>query len=266
MVLLFMGLRRILFFFFSSRRRHTRLTCDWSSDVCSSDLGVAHRDRTRAVDRARDSRHLLRLAATVDRGARPGEIDALERRRELVEVALAALLAVGDDVDAGGLHVAHRETHGVVLRFFEVRLGDAPHLAHADAGDGARLEPRVVHQPGRLGVAADDRGEHCLTRAYAVGTAAAETAPPAVTRPGSSATKSVVNAEITAITESSVVNPAALTVGPSRYTASELTPNDTASRIPDTRERMRSSTYCTIIASTNGIAPKTKTMNASMAA
>src|SRR5580698_4136074 len=26
-------------FFFSSRRRHTRVTCDWSSDVCSSDLG-----------------------------------------------------------------------------------------------------------------------------------------------------------------------------------------------------------------------------------
>src|SRR5690242_19040015 len=28
----------LLCFFFSSRRRHTRLTCDWSSDVCSSDL------------------------------------------------------------------------------------------------------------------------------------------------------------------------------------------------------------------------------------
>src|SRR6266480_6760086 len=28
----------LFFFFFSSRRRHTRLTCDWSSDVCSSDL------------------------------------------------------------------------------------------------------------------------------------------------------------------------------------------------------------------------------------
>src|SRR2546426_6111205 len=28
----------ILFFFFSSRRRHTRLQGDWSSDVCSSDL------------------------------------------------------------------------------------------------------------------------------------------------------------------------------------------------------------------------------------
>src|SRR5580698_6967167 len=30
------------FFFFSSRRRHTRLTCDWSSDVCSSDLLVGY--------------------------------------------------------------------------------------------------------------------------------------------------------------------------------------------------------------------------------
>src|SRR2546421_789609 len=29
-----------LFFFFSSRRRHTRSDRDWSSDVCSSDLGV----------------------------------------------------------------------------------------------------------------------------------------------------------------------------------------------------------------------------------
>src|SRR6266446_7962613 len=28
-----------MFFFFSSRRRHTRLQGDWSSDVCSSDLG-----------------------------------------------------------------------------------------------------------------------------------------------------------------------------------------------------------------------------------
>src|SRR5438034_6376177 len=27
-----------VFFFFSSRRRHTRSLCDWSSDVCSSDL------------------------------------------------------------------------------------------------------------------------------------------------------------------------------------------------------------------------------------
>src|SRR6266487_4193110 len=29
-----------MFFFFSSRRRHTRWTGDWSSDVCSSDLAA----------------------------------------------------------------------------------------------------------------------------------------------------------------------------------------------------------------------------------
>src|SRR5215211_8834112 len=35
------------FFFFSSRRRHTRSLCDWSSDVCSSDLGRSGRRPTR---------------------------------------------------------------------------------------------------------------------------------------------------------------------------------------------------------------------------
>src|SRR4051812_49500674 len=40
LVLFFMWSLSVIFFFFffSSRRRHTRLTCDWSSDVCSSDL------------------------------------------------------------------------------------------------------------------------------------------------------------------------------------------------------------------------------------
>src|SRR5438876_12195244 len=43
----------VLFFFFSSRRRHTRWTGDWSSDVCSSDLGclelrVAEHQQTEA--------------------------------------------------------------------------------------------------------------------------------------------------------------------------------------------------------------------------
>src|SRR2546430_5032598 len=33
--------RRLSCFFFSSRRRHTRFDCDWSSDVCSSDLSLS---------------------------------------------------------------------------------------------------------------------------------------------------------------------------------------------------------------------------------
>src|SRR6266487_4600940 len=40
------------FFFFSSRRRHTRWTGDWSSDVCSSDLRGAGADRAVGPDRA----------------------------------------------------------------------------------------------------------------------------------------------------------------------------------------------------------------------
>src|SRR5438034_2188941 len=39
-------------FFFSSRRRHTRSLCDWSSDVCSSDLlafALEHDDRAGPV-------------------------------------------------------------------------------------------------------------------------------------------------------------------------------------------------------------------------
>src|SRR5208282_3849255 len=54
----------IFFFFFSSRRRHTRCYRDWSSDVCSSDLGLgvrallaagAYTQAMRAGDRFGDS-------------------------------------------------------------------------------------------------------------------------------------------------------------------------------------------------------------------
>src|SRR5438046_7674205 len=51
-------------FFFSSRRRHTRLVSDWSSDVCSSDLGLI---RGRAISHQglpkRLSKHLLPSSA-----------------------------------------------------------------------------------------------------------------------------------------------------------------------------------------------------------
>src|SRR6266513_4485589 len=45
----------LIFFFFSSRRRHTRSKRDWSSDVCSSDLGpddlrsFGHRSRAASM-------------------------------------------------------------------------------------------------------------------------------------------------------------------------------------------------------------------------
>src|SRR5438309_5172771 len=65
-----------VFFFFSSRRRHTRWNCDWSSDVCSSDL----RGRPRAeagrslqvigVDLLHDRSEERRVGKSVDLGGR----------------------------------------------------------------------------------------------------------------------------------------------------------------------------------------------------
>src|SRR5690606_40958901 len=50
-------------FFFSSRRRHTRFSRDWSSDVCSSDL--LHRIQIDALLRHfPQGRHIAQLADT----------------------------------------------------------------------------------------------------------------------------------------------------------------------------------------------------------
>src|SRR5688572_31618888 len=42
-------------FFFSSRRRHTRFDCDWSSDVCSSDLTPCASVKATSCTKARRS-------------------------------------------------------------------------------------------------------------------------------------------------------------------------------------------------------------------
>src|SRR2546430_3760249 len=50
-------------FFFSSRRRHTRFDCDWSSDVCSSDLHALFRHAERRLDATHILGHALLLGA-----------------------------------------------------------------------------------------------------------------------------------------------------------------------------------------------------------
>src|SRR5690606_39988176 len=75
-----------IFFFFSSRRRHTRFSRDWSSDVCSSDLG-----RGGVV-------HVIRLAAVlcaVLGGVAPlaAEADTKERPRLVVWIVVDQMRA-----------------------------------------------------------------------------------------------------------------------------------------------------------------------------
>src|SRR5215208_8111135 len=60
-----------LFFFFSSRRRHTRWPRDWSSDVCSSDL--AARRALRPIDSRGNTRRAMRRRAVRSEERRVGK-------------------------------------------------------------------------------------------------------------------------------------------------------------------------------------------------
>src|SRR5438270_12194378 len=70
-------------FFFSSRRRHTRFDCDWSSDVCSSDLS------RRGFHLCQPGRDVLRRAGRHDQRS--------EERR------------VGKSVDLGGRRIIKKK-------------------------------------------------------------------------------------------------------------------------------------------------------------
>src|SRR6266446_9361852 len=69
------------FFFFSSRRRHTRLQGDWSSDVCSSDLVAQLLDLSRLDANAiRLEQRRIRVRKRIEEIVRAvaGETDAIE--------------------------------------------------------------------------------------------------------------------------------------------------------------------------------------------
>src|SRR5205807_3492631 len=62
--------RSVANFFFSSRRRHTRLQGDWSSDVCSSDLEMLQRFKQELIlARQITDRHVIRIFDLGDAGA-----------------------------------------------------------------------------------------------------------------------------------------------------------------------------------------------------
>src|SRR5688572_32246814 len=63
-------------FFFSSRRRHTRFDCDWSSDVCSSDL-VRSAFEVNEIGQGKEQEELARerFAAALHRRQRHARAD-----------------------------------------------------------------------------------------------------------------------------------------------------------------------------------------------
>src|SRR3989337_3894327 len=76
------------FFFFSSRRRHTRCYRDWSSDVCSSDLGLSIRSVGRGKGYLR-SPGLSTTACGPEARTRDGTMTGFKK---LVGVTLAVVL------------------------------------------------------------------------------------------------------------------------------------------------------------------------------
>src|SRR5205814_4314939 len=114
----------LFFFFFSSRRRHTRCLSDWSSDVCSSDLGKP-RAGLRLAPRARHDALVLRRVRADWVRDRDGQLR---------------------NVDRPDGHGAGREPRGRGTR------EDGPRL-RAGSGEGlrSRLMKLVTFNSGQVG-------------------------------------------------------------------------------------------------------------------
>src|SRR5437016_6544822 len=98
-------------FFFSSRRRHTRLVSDWSSDVCSSDLlrhalEISGPDLVLTLDPALqglpETAHggpVLAVFDTLSGTTAPREVSGIYRRRVPLGLPLTLVRALEDSAD-----------------------------------------------------------------------------------------------------------------------------------------------------------------------
>src|SRR5688500_20102218 len=75
-------------FFFSSRRRHTRLQGDWSSDVCSSDLSAKYCSLAWPDRLAKGSTAIDRIGASVVAGHRQATISSTAAAAAIVHHAV----------------------------------------------------------------------------------------------------------------------------------------------------------------------------------
>src|SRR2546427_539916 len=78
------------FFFFSSRRRHTRFDCDWSSDVCSSDLVAGSGAHRGAIDA---DRHACGRADPLTDGRAAGDDRIPAPSHRAVQTLTGAMMA-----------------------------------------------------------------------------------------------------------------------------------------------------------------------------
>src|SRR2546430_7073165 len=94
LITLFLGyntLTILVFFFFSSRRRHTRFDCDWSSDVCSSDLS----NETEAGTETLRKRDVARAKQLMIEAGYKGETIVLITTREIATIGALGDVKIG---------------------------------------------------------------------------------------------------------------------------------------------------------------------------
>src|SRR2546430_14938633 len=187
-----MVVSRSYFFFFSSRRRHTRFDCDWSSDVCSSDLvlagaiqsveelapgrvkfvmGTGYTSASTIGRRAAtlaEMRECLRTVRallageSVDFGGTPGRLTFAARRPLPLIMAASGPKAIelaGEIAD--GVLLLVGLNHGIVERALE-------HLARGAQRAGRRVQDLEVIWAARTATAATTAEARRLARPTAV--------------------------------------------------------------------------------------------------
>ena len=98
------------------------------------------------------------MAGAIQRGAGVVQVDTLECGGKAVGVALAADLAIGDDVQPGVLLGADRHQRGIVLGLGQIGGVDAPQFLRPDPRRKASGQFFAIDQPFRLRIAANKRG------------------------------------------------------------------------------------------------------------
>src|SRR5262249_3449126 len=111
-------------------------------------------DRMLAPNRPYHARHGRKPASSIGSLAGIVEIDTRKRGGKPVGIALAALLAVSDDIESGALLIADGEQRGVVLRGIEPGRIDEPKILRSHPRHLLR-KLALVDQPDRLGIGAD---------------------------------------------------------------------------------------------------------------
>src|SRR6266487_4979320 len=114
----------MLLFFFSSRRRHTRWTGDWSSDVCSSDLGIC---RLPAIGGTAAWAASTLTQVSAIRG-REAEIAVLRDALDLAESGRRAVVLIEGEAGIGKTRLLDAALEDARRRGMQVAAGRAEEL------------------------------------------------------------------------------------------------------------------------------------------